>query len=78
MLTQNDDSDILNITFRGGGGIGRHASLRCLWRKSWPFKSAPPHKRDCQTDNLFFFGECAVLFCKTASKGEKNVYRVIR
>lgn len=36
----------VNIMSRsaGGGGIGRHASLRCLWRKSWPFKSAPPHK----------------------------------
>ncbi len=54
MLTQNDDFDILNITFRGGGGIGRHASLRCLWRKSWPFKSAPPHK-GFQIGSSFFF-----------------------
>ena len=45
---------IFNITFRGGGGIGRHASLRCLWRKSWPFKSAPPQKA-VSNDCLFYF-----------------------
>ena len=44
VLTHNHKIYILNITFRGGGGIGRHASLRCLWRKSWPFKSAPPQR----------------------------------
>ena len=56
LLTKTGHFIILNITFCGGGGIGRHASLRCLWRKSWPFKSAPPHKK------TFAIGECLLFF----------------
>ena len=27
----------------GHGGIGRHASLRCLWRDPWKFESSWSH-----------------------------------
>ena len=49
-----------NSTRCPGGGIGRRARFRCVFRKECRFKSCSGHQREDQT--VFFFYSCNVSF----------------